>query len=123
MRFARWVFLVAAIYGFLTITPLYFAESQIGLSDPPAIAHTEYFYGFIGVTLAWQVAFLMIARDPVRYRPIMLAAVLEKAAYGVGTLVLVSLARVNSVLAVFAVIDLALCSLFLRSFQVTGRAQ
>jgi hypothetical protein len=117
------VFVVAAIYGFVVISPLYFAEAGIGLNDPPAITHPEYFYGFIGVTLAWQVAFLVIASDPVRYRAIMLAGVLEKVAYAIGTLVLVSRGRVNSVLNVFAVIDLTLCLLFLRSFQITGRRQ
>ena len=36
------------------------------------------YYGFVGVTLAWQVAFLVIASDPVRYRTFMLTAMLEK---------------------------------------------
>jgi hypothetical protein len=67
MRFARWVFLLAGIYGIVAIGPQYFMEEKIGQDYPPAITHPEYFYGFIGVGLAWQVAFLIIARDPARF--------------------------------------------------------
>jgi hypothetical protein len=119
MKFARWVFAIAAAYGFLVITPLYFAEFRIGQADPPAITHPEYFFGFIGVTLAWQLVFVMIAREPARYRPIMIAAVVEKAAYGVGTFVLLGLARVNPSLGLFALIDVALGVAFLCAFYLT----
>ena len=84
MRLARWIFGIAGVYGILVIAPLYFMEARIGHDDPPAITHPEYFYGFVGITLAWQVVFLMIAREPVRYRPLMLASVLEKLAWGFG---------------------------------------
>lgn len=33
------------------------------------------------VGLAWQVAFLIIGRDPVRFRPLMIAAMIEKFGY------------------------------------------
>jgi hypothetical protein len=119
MKFAKWVFAIAAVHGFLLITPLYFAEYEIGRHDPPAVTHPEYFYGFIGVTLAWQVVFLMIAREPVRHRPIMLAAIVEKALYGFGTLALVAAARVNPMLRIFAMIDLMLGIAFLSAFYLT----
>ena len=80
MKVARWIFGIAAVYGFLVIAPLYFTEARIGHDDPPAITHPEFFYGFIGITLAWQVVFLLIARKPARYRPLMLVSVLEKLA-------------------------------------------
>jgi hypothetical protein len=54
----------------------------IGRQDPPAITHPGFYYGFISVGLAWQVAFFVIARDPVRFRLIMIPAVLEKFGYG-----------------------------------------
>ena len=44
----------------LVIAPLYFAEGQIAQNDPPPITHPEFFYGFIGITLAWQFVFLAI---------------------------------------------------------------
>ena len=74
MRLARWIFLIAGIYGVLVITPFYFLEDQIGRDYPPAITHPDVYYGFIGVTLAWQIAFLVIATHPLRLRPLMLPA-------------------------------------------------
>ncbi|HMS09217.1 MAG TPA: hypothetical protein PKE66_07025, partial [Pyrinomonadaceae bacterium] len=81
MRFARYTFAIAGIYGIVALVPQYFLEKQIGIDSAPAITHPEYFYGFIGVALAFQVVFLIIARDPVRFRPLMPAAVLEKMAF------------------------------------------
>jgi len=119
MKFARWLFAFAGIYGFLLITPMYFAEAQIGRNDPPGITHPEYFYGFIGVTLAWQYVFLLLARDPARYRPFMLAAVLEKASYGVAAIALFLQERVSPMVGVFGGVDLTLAALFLVSFYLT----
>ncbi len=86
-RFSRVVFTIAGIWGVLIMTPLYFAFDAIGRAYPPPITHPDLYYGFVGVTLAWQVAFLVIASNPVRYRPLMLTAVLEKSLY-VGTIIL-----------------------------------
>ena len=41
MKFARWVFAVAGIYGVLLIAPLYFSEGRIAVEQPPAITHPE----------------------------------------------------------------------------------
>ena len=39
----------------------------------------EMYYGFAAVVLAWQIVFLLIASDPIRYRPLMpLSAICEK---------------------------------------------
>jgi hypothetical protein len=81
MRFARNVFYIAGIWGLLIVTPLYFMYDTIGREYPPPITHPDFYYGFIGVTLAWQLAFLIIGSDPVRFRPLMIAAVLEKFSY------------------------------------------
>ncbi len=81
MKFARTVFLVAGIWGLAIVTPLYFLFDFIGRSYPPAITHPDLYYSFVGVTLVWQIAFLTIATNPSRYRPIMLAAILEKGVY------------------------------------------
>src|SRR4249919_3405209 len=79
--FARVVFTIAGIWGILIMTPLYFTFDAVGRAYPPPITHPDLYYGFIGVTLAWQIAFLVIATDPVRYRTIMLAGILEKLLY------------------------------------------
>jgi hypothetical protein len=41
------------------------------------IPFPENYYGFIGTALAAQAPFLIIATDPVRFRPAMLAGVCE----------------------------------------------
>jgi hypothetical protein len=62
-------------------TPLYFTFDLVGRSYPPAITHPDFYYGFVSVAWVWQIAFLMIAGNPVRHRPFMLAAILEKLIY------------------------------------------
>jgi hypothetical protein len=119
MKFARWVFIIAGIYGFIVIAPLYFSEADIARDFPPAITHPEYFYGFLGVTLAWQILFLVIAKDPVRYRIMMLLSFLEKATYGAAAVVLYSHQRVPVMILSFATIDLVLGALFIAAFWKT----
>jgi hypothetical protein len=84
MRFAKILFLVAGIYGLLILAPLYFMENRIGQQPPPEITHPEYFYGFLGAGLVWQVLFLLLSTDPVRYRPMILPSFLEKVASSTG---------------------------------------
>jgi hypothetical protein len=93
MRFARWVFLIAGIYGLLVITPGFFVEHLQGRLAPPPINHPEFYYGFFGAALAWQLAFLVIATDPARYRPLMLVGVVEKLAFLPANLVLHAIGR------------------------------
>jgi hypothetical protein len=122
MRLARWIFLIAGIYGVLVITPFYFLEDQIGRDYPPAITHPDIYYGFVSVTLAWQVAFLVIASNPLRLRPLMLPAILEKASYGITVLVLFAQERVAPPVVGLAMIDfLVLGGLFLVAYLKTGR--
>ncbi len=82
MKFAKIIFYIAAIWGILILTPLYFMFDLIGRQDPPPITHPGFYYAFVSVGLAWQIAFFIIARDPVRFRPLMIAAILEKFGYG-----------------------------------------
>ncbi|MGD2130653.1 MAG: hypothetical protein PVJ33_15145 [Lysobacterales bacterium] len=122
MKFAKIVFLVAGLYGFLTLIPLYFLETRIGLSNPPAISHPEYFYGFIGVALAWQVLFLVISRDPVRYVGAMPVAFLEKLTYGGATILLFGAHRVGMPVLATGLIDLFLGVMFLAARTATLKA-
>jgi hypothetical protein len=122
MTFARRVFLAAAIYGVVALAPLYFLEARIGRDFPPPITHPEHFYGFVGVALAWQALFFVIARDPVRLRPAMLPAVLEKLAFGVATPVLYLQGRVAAATLGFGLIDLVLAALFLAAWRRTPAA-
>ena len=121
MRFARWSFLIAGIWGILVLTPLYFLENKTGVDHPPAITHPEYYYGFVGVALAWQVLFLVTARDPVRFRPAMPAGMIEKFSFVISTYALYALGRVDSTMVAAASADLVLGILFVISFFKTGQ--
>jgi hypothetical protein len=122
MKFARIIFLIAAVWGVLIITPLYFMFDLIGRQDPPPITHPAFFYGFIGATLAWQIAFFFIASDPVRYRPLMIPSMFEKFSYAVAVVVLVSQGRMRSSDLVFAGTDLLLGILFIAAYIKTRNA-
>jgi hypothetical protein len=78
MKFARIIFRMAAVWGFLILSPMYFLRDRMGRDAPPPITHAEYFYGFLGVALVMQIIFLIIASDPQRFRPLMLPSVPEK---------------------------------------------
>jgi hypothetical protein len=86
-RITTWIFAVAGIYG----TALMLAM----LIHPPAMLgkaptqQPEMYYGFITICLAWQIAFLLIATNPKKYRPlILIAALFEKFAFVIVLVVL-----------------------------------
>ena len=66
MKFARVVFAVAGIVGLLAMVPMYLAEGSYR------------YYGSLGGLVAWQIAFLVIASDPQRFRAMMMPATMEK---------------------------------------------
>jgi len=119
MRFAKIVFFVAGIYGLLILTPIYFMEGKIGRETPPAITHPEYFYGFLGAGLAWQVLFLVLSRDPVRYRPMILPSVLEKISYGIALAILYSQHRLPLSVLTIGSVDWIFAFLFLAAYFIT----
>jgi hypothetical protein len=119
MKFARIVFWIAAIWGALVLAPLYFIFDMISRNDPPAITHPGFYYGFVSVGLAWQVAFFVIARDPVRFRPMIIPSILEKFGYGVSLIVLYLQNRIHPSDLTFAGVDLLLGVLFLIAFFKT----
>src|SRR3954453_18527039 len=94
MRFAKWVFLLAGASGVLMIVPLYL-EDRFFQDDPPAINRPEFYYGFAGLCLAWQFLFLVIGSDPVRSRPAMLPALVEKASFAFAVPLLYAAGRVT----------------------------
>jgi len=118
--FAQRVFWYGGLYGLLVIAPMYFLESRLGADHPPAITHPEFYYGFVGVALAWQVLFLVVSFDPARYRPLMIPAVLEKLSFGVAVLALLAGGRVSGPIVGFATIDLVLGALFAWAYVKTA---
>jgi hypothetical protein len=121
MKFARAVFAIAGIWGVVVTLPLYLAVGFIGRHSPPPITHPEFYFGFVGVVLAWQFVFLLIASDPNRYRPMIVLSVIEKLSYCASNTVLLMLHRISGAQALPAVPDFALLVLFIVSYwRVSG---
>ncbi len=116
MKFAKWTYLLAGIYGLLVLLPQYFMEEKNGRDFPPPITHSEYYYGFVGVGVAWQIVFLIISGDPKRYRPLMLASVVEKYGYGIPAVILYLQNRLSLNMLAAGIIDMFLGVLFVISY-------
>jgi hypothetical protein len=108
---ARRIFRGAAIYGMIVLPPMLFA--------PWPEQGPEQLVGFVGLALVFQFVFWMIGGDPVRYRPVMLAAIAEKLVFGIPALVLVGLGRTAPVVGAFAAMDVVLAIAFWIAFRAT----
>ncbi|MEW6207794.1 MAG: hypothetical protein AB1631_05460 [Acidobacteriota bacterium] len=120
MKFAKIIFNIAGIYGLAALVPQFFTEEKAGRDFPPAITHPEFYYGFVGVAVAWQVLFLLLARDPQRYRVMMIPAMLEKIGFGIAVPILYFQQRVASTILIFSMIDLLWAALFLAAYIKTA---
>ncbi|HTN76318.1 MAG TPA: hypothetical protein VL096_13765 [Pirellulaceae bacterium] len=108
MRFAQRVFLICGLLGIAMLAPMYFTEALYSHNYPPAINHPEFYYGFVGLALVFQFAFLIIASDPLRYRPLMLIGVLEKIVFGAAAIPLAILGRTPAIMALAGCLDLTM---------------
>ena len=122
MKFAKRVYLIAGIYGLIVMLPQYFLENKNGRDFPPAITHPEYYYGFVGITVAWQVAFLVMSRDPIRYRPLMIPTMLEKASWAFAAIALFLLGKLSVPMFGAGLLDLTLGILFVMAYARTAPA-
>ena len=120
MKFAKIVFWIAGLWGILILTPLYFMFDLIGRQDPPPITHPAFYYGFISVGLAFQVAFIFIARDPVRLRSMMIPSALEKFGYSATFVILYLQHRLRPEDFALGCIDLLFGVLFLTALVKTS---
>jgi hypothetical protein len=121
MKFAKYTYLIAGIYGIVVLLPMYFLKDYVGQENPPPITHPEFFYGFVGVALAWQFAFLIISRDPLKYRSLMLISILEKAAWGIPVVILYLQSKVSVSMLAAGISDLIWGALFVVSYLKTAR--
>jgi hypothetical protein len=122
MRLAKTVFTLAGIWGIVVLLPLYFSFDLVGRVYPPAVTHPDFYYGFAAVALAWQVAFLVIGRNPVRLRPMMIPAIAEKLGYVLTLTVLYLRGRLLLGQFAVAVPDFLLGLLFVFSFVKVSSA-
>jgi len=123
MKFAKWVFTAAAIYGVIVLVPPLFLEATVVKMSGLPMGYPEYYYGFTLTAIAFQVVFFIIGRDPQRYRPLMLVGVLEKLSFGVPVWLLYAQHRLGQAgVLPFATIDLELGVLFATSYVSTPKA-
>lgn len=121
MKFAKYTFIGAGIWGLAVLLPFYALIDVTGRRYAPPTDYPQFFWGFFSVAVAWQVAFLVIGADPVRFRPLMIPAIIEKMGY-VGTLIVLYAGGRISALDFQPVLpDFALGVLFIASFAMTGR--
>jgi hypothetical protein len=121
MRFARFVFWIAGVIGLVALTPMYVLEARFGHDYPPAVTHPEFFYGFAGVAIAWQIGFLIMGGNPIRYRPLMLAAMFEKFSYAIAIFVLALQNRIAAPLVLTGALDLLFGILFVMAWLRTPK--
>ncbi len=108
-RFASRVFLGAALYGFVAAATLYFTDAP----DP----HRLLYFAFGGIALVFQGVFVVIARDPVRFEPLMPLCVLEKLSFAIPALAFYALGRAERSMALGGAVDLLLAVLFVIAWR------
>jgi hypothetical protein len=123
MKFAKYTFYAAGIYGLIALLPQYFLLEKTGQDYPPAITHPEYYYGFVSVAVAFQIVFLIIGGNPAKYRALMLAALVEKFPFAIITFALYATGRANEMIFAGAIIDFILGILFLISYLKTPKSE
>jgi len=79
MTFAKIIFTGTGVWGLVVVTPLYFLLDVTGRQYAPPTAYPHFFYGFLSVTGAWQIAFLMIGSNPARFRPLRIPSIVREA--------------------------------------------
>ena len=121
MKFARVVFIGAGIWGVTVLTPLYWLFDITGRRYPAPVDYPHFFFGFVSVAMAWQIAFLIIGSNPVRFRALMIPAILEKLGFVSTLAVLYAQSRISAVDAQAAIPDLMLCVLFVVALAKTLR--
>jgi hypothetical protein len=122
MRWIKWLFYICGVYGLLVLPPLYLREPALAKAALPAVTYPEFFYGFIGVGIAWQIVFLVIGTDPVRFRPLMLVGVVEKLGFGIPAALLYQAGRIKADMFAAGMLDLLLAVLFTVAWIRAGKA-
>jgi hypothetical protein len=122
MTFAKYVFIGAGVWGITVLTPLLFLVDITGRPYPAPADYPHFYYGFVAVALAWQLAFLVIGSNPARYRAFMIPAFIEKAGYIVAAMVLYRQGRISADDAGTAIPDAVLLALFIVAYWKTRRA-
>jgi len=74
--------------------------------------HAEFYYGFVCTAFAWQIVYLMISRDPLRLRPMLIPVIMAKAGFEISVYILFAQGRLAAWNLLLPSIDLVLAALF-----------
>ncbi len=121
MKFAKYTFIGAGIWGLAVLLPFYALIDITGRQYAPPTDYPQFFWGFLSVALAWQVGFLVIGTDPVRFRPLMIPAIIEKMGYVATLIFLYAGGRISSLDFQPVLPDFVVGVLFIAAFAMTGR--
>lgn len=113
MKLAKWIFLIVGIFGLLSTIPLVFAEKATAVKQP------EFYYGFVFLNICWQILYLFLSTDPVRYRPMMIPAFVAKGSGTVALTWLYLLGQVSTQWIIIGAFDGLFAALFLVAFWTT----
>ncbi|TPG15489.1 hypothetical protein [Sphingomonas oligophenolica] len=108
MRMATWSFALAGVYGLAATLSLYFRA--------PLTIETQWLYAFAGAAAVTQLAYLLIATDPVRYRLVIPIGIASKLSFAVPMTILYAHGAITMGSFAFAQIDYALAALFAVNF-------
>lgn len=117
----RRIFTVAGIYGLIVLLPLYFSEHAIAPMGQP-LTRPEYYYGFIGAACSFQLVYLMIGRDPVRFHPLMPLTLIAKLSFTIPVAILFLSGRTDLFVMIMASIDALIGLAFLWAWRITPLA-
>jgi hypothetical protein len=120
MKFARFVFIASGVWGIAALAPFYWLVDITGRRYAAPMDYPQFFWGFFSVALAWQFAFLLIGSNPVRFRPLMVPAIVEKFGFIVTLTLLLGRGRIPSADAVAAIPDTVVGLLFVAAFAATS---
>jgi hypothetical protein len=108
VRFASRVYRWSAIYGAIVLLPTYL----LPIPDPYKLTQI----GFVGLALVFQGLFWIIARDPLRFMPLMPLSLFEKLCFGIPALAFWARGQTDAVTGAFGCIDLLLGVAFAVAF-------
>lgn len=112
------IYTVAGIYGLIVLLPLYFGEHMLAAMGQ-VLTRPEYYYGFIGAVVSFQLVYLMIGRDPVRFRPLMPLTLIAKLSFTIPVAILFLSGQVDLVTMIMASIDALIGLAFVWAWLIT----
>ena len=119
MKFAKWILVLAGMVGMISLFPLYFKEHTIA----PDLMYPVFYYGFISINIIWQLMYIYISHDPVKFRPIIFFGFMVKIIGAISIFFLIIQDRAEYWWIAIALVDFIFSILFLVSFFVLKKCE